>query len=193
MSSQEELASILYYIRYGLYATALNACETARNSSQPTIMFWKAFALTRQGSLREAKSILTKLLSDPDANLSAAHLLNDINDAKDRHCLIILPNIYANFTYLSIPVDDVIRTSENKANEEGLYLAGLYMLFVEDFKKANDYSVAIKVFTFFKLSIHPPFLDEKTCREYQSRNPPTRMVCCITTRKNYSWCSIRIT
>ncbi|KAI9346469.1 hypothetical protein BDR26DRAFT_855632 [Obelidium mucronatum] len=65
-TSDPVLSSVLYYCQRSLFHSAYKQCETAlrRRTSDPVLMFWKAFALIMQGksgeALRELESLQEK-------------------------------------------------------------------------------------------------------------------------------------
>lgn len=87
----QQQSIILYYLRCGLDGNVIAACNSVSGSAanDPFIQFWKAFALSRQGKLNEAQSILYKLTNVTQLQLAACLLLRDIlgtKDVKSLHC-----------------------------------------------------------------------------------------------------------
>ncbi|KAJ3030267.1 UNVERIFIED_CONTAM: Tetratricopeptide repeat protein 21B [Siphonaria sp. JEL0065] len=71
-ASDPVLSSVLYYCQRSLFHSAYKQCETAlrRRTSDPVLMFWKAFALIMQGKSGEALRELEPLQEKRDLILA---------------------------------------------------------------------------------------------------------------------------
>lgn len=87
--SPQQLAEVLYYLRSGLNASAISACDASLADPAETnlMQFWKAFAIAKQGDIIQAQKILYSLTSQPDVQLPACLLIRDIS-TPDRSSLL---------------------------------------------------------------------------------------------------------